>query len=220
MYKLIITLDLSIISCYNNISYITNVIFVEEREMPPKAKITKEDIIAASVDIVRENGADALNARSVAKKLNCSTQPIFSNFKSMEELRYDVLLYSVEVFRRYQKDAIKCGEYQAYKAVGMGYIKFAKEERELYKLLFMRDRRDEVFENPVNLDFDNAASMVMERTGLSRDEAMLFHLEMWVFVHGIATVLATSYLELDYDTISRMLTDQFVGLEARFIKEK
>lgn len=188
--------------------------------MPPKAKITKEDIIAASVDIVRENGADALNARSIAKKLNCSTQPIFSNFKSMEELRYDVLQYSVEVFRRCQKDAVKSEEYQAYKAAGMGYIKFAKEERELYKLLFMRDRRDEVFENPVNLDFDNAALMVMERTGLSRDEAMLFHLEMWVFIHGIATILATSYLELDYDTISRMLTDQFVGLESRFTKEK
>lgn len=188
--------------------------------MPPKAKITKEDIIAASVDIVRENGADALNARSIAKKLNCSTQPIFSNFKSMEELRYDVLQYSVEVFRNYQKDAVKSEEYQAYKAASMGYIKFAKEERELYKLLFMRDRRDEVFENPVNLDFDNAALMVMERTGLNRDEAMLFHLEMWVFIHGIATILATSYLELDYDTISRMLTDQFVGLEARFTKEK
>lgn len=107
--------------------------------MPPKAKITKEDIIAASVDIVRENGADALNARSIAKKLNCSTQPIFSNFKSMEELRYDVLQYSVEVFRNYQKDVVKSEEYQAYKAAGMGYIKFAKEERELYKLLFMRD---------------------------------------------------------------------------------
>lgn len=188
--------------------------------MPPKAKITKEDIIAASVDIVRENGADALNARAAAKKLNCSTQPIFSNFKSMEELRYEVLQCSAEIFRRYQKDAVKCGEYQAYKAAGMGYIKFAKEERELYKLLFMRDRRDEAFENPVNLDFDNAALMVMERTGLSHDEAMLFHLEMWVFIHGIATILATSYLEIDYDTISRMLTNQFEGLKFRFTKEK
>lgn len=188
--------------------------------MPPKAKVSKEDIIKAAVQIVRENGSEGLNARRIVKKLNCSTQPIFSNFKSMEELRYEVLKYAAKVFRDYQESVIKSGEYQAYKASGMGYIKFAKEERELYKLLFMRDRRAEVFENPVNQDFDNAALMVMERTGFSRDEAMLFHLEMWVFVHGIATILATSFLELDNDTISRMLTDQFEGLKARFTKER
>ena len=48
--------------------------------MPPKVKITKEDIINAAVSLVRENGADALNARTVASLLGCSTQPVFSNF--------------------------------------------------------------------------------------------------------------------------------------------
>lgn len=188
--------------------------------MPPKAKVSKEDIIAASVEIVRESGAGALNARAIAKKLGCSTQPIFSNFKSMEELRYEVLVYAAEVFRSYQENIIKSGEYQVYKASGIGYIKFAKEERELYKLLFMRDRSGEAYKNPVDQDFDKAASMVMEKTGLSHDEAMLFHLEMWVFVHGIATIAATSFLELDYDMIDKMLTDQFKGMIMRFTKER
>lgn len=187
--------------------------------MPPKAKVSKEDILNASISLVRENGESAFKAREIANKLNCSTQPIFSHFKSMEELKSEVLQYAAKVFRSYQDSIIKSGEYQAYKASGMGYIKFAKEERELYKLLFMRDRRDEVFENPVDQDFDNAVLMVMERTGLSHDEAMLFHLEMWVFVHGIAVILATSFLELDDDTVSRMLTDQFEGLVSRFTKE-
>ena len=188
--------------------------------MPPKAKVSKEDILNACISLVRKNGEDAFKAREIAKELGCSTQPIFSNFKSMEELRYEVLMYAAKVFRSYQESIIKSGEYPAYKASGMGYIRFAKEERELYKLLFMRDRRDEEFENPVDQDFDNAVLTVMERTGLSRDEAMLFHLEMWVFVHGIAAILATSFLELDNDTVSRMLTDQFKGLVSRFTEER
>ena len=58
--------------------------------MPPKVKITKEDIINAAVSLVRENGADALNARTVASLLGCSTQPVFSNFATMDELRLAV----------------------------------------------------------------------------------------------------------------------------------
>jgi AcrR family transcriptional regulator len=55
--------------------------------MPPKVKVTKEDIIQASVELVRKKGTDAINARTIASALNGSTQPIFSNFESMEELR-------------------------------------------------------------------------------------------------------------------------------------
>ena len=58
--------------------------------MPPKVKVTKEDIINAAVDIVRSSGAQSINARTVAATLNCSTQPIFSNFATMDQLRFAV----------------------------------------------------------------------------------------------------------------------------------
>ena len=54
--------------------------------MPPSIKITREDIITASMDLVREQGTEGLTTRALAKKLNCSTQPIFSNFPNMESL--------------------------------------------------------------------------------------------------------------------------------------
>jgi len=54
--------------------------------MPPKVKVTKEAVVAAAVQIVRSQGAQALNARTVAAALACSTQPVFSNFATMEQL--------------------------------------------------------------------------------------------------------------------------------------
>lgn len=55
--------------------------------MPPKTKVSKEEILSAAVELVRQNGENALNARNIARNLGCSTQPIFSNFIGMDELR-------------------------------------------------------------------------------------------------------------------------------------
>jgi hypothetical protein len=97
----------------------------------------------------------------------------------------------------------------------MAYIRFAKEEKELFKLIFMCDRQGE--EHTPSPDFEASVEMIMQATGCDRETARLLHLEMWVCVHGIATILATSFLELDFELISRMLTDVYWGLRARLI---
>ena len=55
--------------------------------MPPKVKITKEMIISAAFEITRKIGIDAVNAKSVANDLKCSTQPVMYNFATIEELK-------------------------------------------------------------------------------------------------------------------------------------
>ena len=59
--------------------------------MPPKIKVTREAIISAAVEIVRNGGDGAINARNIASVLDCSTQPVFSNFTTMDELRLAVI---------------------------------------------------------------------------------------------------------------------------------
>jgi AcrR family transcriptional regulator len=59
--------------------------------MPPKAKISKEMILDTVLDITRQAGFDAVNARSIADKLQCSTRPIFTCYKNMDELKCEFL---------------------------------------------------------------------------------------------------------------------------------
>ena len=59
--------------------------------MPPKVKITKNDIISTALELVRTSGEQTLNARAIATALDCSTQPVFSNFSSMQTLREAVI---------------------------------------------------------------------------------------------------------------------------------
>ena len=107
--------------------------------------------------------------------------------------------------------------YPPYKASGVAYIGFARQERELFKLLFMRDRRGEKVEE----DRQSVAPLLRilsANTGMSEDEAYFFHLEMWVYVHGIAAMIATDYLDWDEELISRMLTDAYEGMKERYKK--
>lgn len=182
--------------------------------MPPKAKITREEIIKAAVNIVRVCGDGGLNARGLANALGCSTQPIFSNFESMEQVRMEVIVYAESVFAKFVEETIKSGKYPAYKASGMGYITMAKEEPELFKLLYMRDRSSE----PAALNYTIApiVESIQQSTGLSYEKAELFHVEMWVVVHGIASMIATNYLDWDMDMASSVVTDIYHGLLRRF----
>ncbi|MEA4814600.1 MAG: TetR/AcrR family transcriptional regulator [Oscillospiraceae bacterium] len=183
--------------------------------MPPKIKIAKADIITASLDIVRENGAEALNARSVAKKLSCSTQPIFSNYPTMEDLKEDVMQSAKQIYQQFIERGMEDPAYPPYKASGIYYIKFAGEEKELFKLLFMRDRSGEEIKQERE-DISKLLQIISANTGMSLDDAYMFHIEMWIYAHGIATMIATSYLDWDRDMISMMLTDAYESMRERY----
>lgn len=182
--------------------------------MPPKIKITKKDIINTTLSLVRLEGSAAINARRVAAALGCSTQPVFSNFESMEQLQRATAAAAYEVYLGFIDDEVKSGKYPPYKAFGMSYIRFAGEERELFKLLFMRDRTGE--DLTPTADFERSVEMIMQANGVTRERAVRMHLEMWSCVHGIGTMLATSFLKLDEALISDMITDVYQGLLARY----
>ena len=186
--------------------------------MPPKVKITKEEIIDTAVDIVRKEGAQAINARNIATVLNCSTQPIFSNFATMDDLRYAIIEKIDILCQEYMKREVESGAYPDYKASGMAYIRFAKEERELFKLLYMRDRADETFAMNMKLT-DDMHDLVKDHTGLEGTNVELFHLEMWACVHGIATMFATGFVDLEWELVSKMITDTYQGLKKQYGKE-
>ena len=182
--------------------------------MPPKVKVTRQHIIATAMEIVRQSGAQALNARTVAAALECSTQPVFSNFESMEMLKQAVGEQAEALCQEYIRREIEQGQYPEYKASGMAYIRFAKEEKELFKLLYMRDRANETI--PSEIEFGSWMEHIVQRaTGLQVTDAKLFHLEMWVCVHGIATMFATGYLDLDWSLVSDMVTDFYQVIKWR-----
>ncbi len=187
--------------------------------MPRPNLFTKDNIIDASLEIMRREGPDGITARAVAEKLNTSTKPIFSLFPSMDEVKSETLERAYSIYLKAIEDAMKEGKYPPYKASGMAYIAFAEKEKELFKVLFMRDRTGETTETKDD-DIAPLISLIMKNVGLTEEEARFFHLEMWITVHGIASMIATSYLTLDEETVSMILSDSYLGLRLRYEEKK
>lgn len=186
--------------------------------MPPKCRFTREEIIQAALDLTAEKGVGALTARGLAQRLGSSAKPIFGLFANMEEVQQEVMKAANLRYQEYLRQDMSAGRYPPYKASGMAYIRFAREQKELFKLLFMRDRTHE--EKAAGDELEALLGLIQKNMGLSRDDAYRFHLEMWIYVHGIATMIATAYLEWDMDFISAALTDAYQGLRLRFLPKE
>ena len=186
--------------------------------MPPKVKVTKNEIVQTALSLLRKHGIEAVNARSIAAALNCSTQPVFSNFATMEELQEDVAAAAYYLYLGFLQSEVERGKYPKYKAFGMAYIRFAKEEKELFRLLFMCDRKGK--ELAKTEDFETSVEMLQSANNITREKAELMHMEMWACVHGIATMLATSFLTLSWELISTMLSDVYQGIRDRHLSEE
>ncbi len=179
--------------------------------MPPQIKIQREDLVRAAVELVRQEGAPALCARAVAARLGCSTQPVFSNFATMEELRQAVIAQAAAMNDAYTRRVMESGKYPPYKATGMAYIGFAQEEPELFRLLYMQNRGEDAF--PERTSFDRTVLELAKSADAKQPEDVrLFHLEMWTFVHGIASMIVTGFMYPNEELISRMISDVFKGL--------
>ena len=94
----------------------------------------------------------------------------------------------------------------------MAYVRFAKEQPQYFKYLFMRDRSKET-SNEMEAVFEREAER-MTQYGINHDKAIAIHTHMWVYVHGIATMYATGFLNWDWDTVSKLLTEQFMAVKS------
>lgn len=185
--------------------------------MPREFMFTREDIIDAGLNLVRKGGTSALTARALGTVLGSSSRPIFGLFKNMEEVQMEVRKAANALYQSYLKEDMQAGKYPPYKASGMSYIRFAKEEKELFKLLFMRDRSHEIIEDE-RAELHPLLALIRQNLDIGEEEAYMLHIEMWLYVHGIATILATSYADWEEAMISRIVTDGYEGIKTRYIK--
>lgn len=184
--------------------------------MPPKPKYTKEQIIAAALDIVARNGVEALTAKELGHALNTSTTPIFTVFHSMQEVQDAVKAAAMVRFESY---AHKAGQdMPVFKQVGMQMILFAKEEPQLYQLVFMSANSavksfEEVYAHLGSVA-DECLTAIQTDYGLSRGPAKTLFEHTWIHTFGIGALCATGMCNFSEEQISKMLTQDFTAMMA------
>lgn len=180
--------------------------------MPPKLRITREMILEAAYAIARETGIEAVSARSISERLGCSTQPVLYQFARVEEVRREVYRMADEY---HAACLMRMEEGQnPMIAIGLNYIRFAAEEKPLFRLLFQSDGFGG--QGIVALVEDPQLAPVMEifrqEAGLTLPQVRRVFLALTMLVHGWASMLANNTMAFDEAEIIPMLEMAFCGM--------
>lgn len=181
--------------------------------MPPKAKHTRDEIIAIAYELVREQGVEALTAREVAKRLGTSPSPIFALFRDMEELKAAVKERAEACFGSYMADAERY--HPAYKRRGMQWVKFAQEEPLLFRMLFMQNMHGVDLDTALRkipFDADTDIAIIMQDYRATRQQAEHLFRQMWIYTYGMCTLCAAKVCAFTEREIAQRLGKIFQGM--------
>lgn len=182
--------------------------------MPPKPKFTKEEIVAAALELVSKNGIESLTARELSLYLGSSARPIFTVFKSMEEVAQAVREAAMDKYEEFVSRALDY--FPEFKKYGMQMVAFSKQEPKLFQLLFMTENKSaECFNDvfPILGKTARACIEIIERDyKLEPDMAMLLFEHAWIHNFGICVMCAMGTCRFTDDEISEMLSDNFMGM--------
>lgn len=179
--------------------------------MPPKPKFTREEIVAAALDIVSRKGAEALTARDLGCALGSSARPIFTVFRNMEELQQAVRQAAMTRFERCTAQDMP--GMPLFKQVGMQMVLFGAREPKLFQLLFMQENRsaasfDDVF-GALGKTADMCMAAIRQDYGLTEREARLLFENMWIFTFGVGALCATKMCSFSVKQLGQLLSSQF-----------
>ena len=181
--------------------------------MPTKIKISKEMILETAFEIVRKYGTEKLSNRELASKLNCSIRPIYYQFENSEELQKELYKKIARYFYKFLLDNM-IEDIPKYKQVGINYIKFAKKEQKLFQTLFLNETgiTPNAFVSKDGDDYKELEKLIKISTKLEEEDIKSFHTKMWIFCHGIATLVANDTVSLTDEQIEQLLSYQFQAL--------
>ena len=181
--------------------------------MPVKKTITKNMIIDNAISLIETDGFDSINARSIANKLKCSTQPIYLSFQNMNELKKEVLQEAWKRYFQYINSNIQ-KEGSLYMNSLTSYINFARNHKHLFELLFFKTkyiRSQEAIEHEESIILG-----IMQHGNYSYQNAKLFYLQSFLFAHGIACQIVTGFNEYTEKEVNELLEENFKTLKNQY----
>lgn len=180
----------------------------------PAKKIDKKTIIDASITLLKNKVP--LSTRNIARQLHCSTGPIYYLYKNMQELEKDITIAVKDIFKNYvEKFTNSTPEYKAY---GLAFINFAKEEKQLFKHLYLENAtyNHSPFHEWLQTRTVTAGAKSLN---LTFNEAEKFHSNMSVFTFGLA-MMQYFNMNMSNEDISNALSQEYVALSKLYKENK
>ena len=180
--------------------------------MPPQIATSKEMIIEAGYVIADEEGIDQVNCRAIAKKLGCSTQPVFSRFPNMEKLKEEVFKYACDRLEKSISDRIENSTESSILEISVTVLAdLARNHKNLYKLIYLSDFRSEKTFLEEREKYQTNKLILQELTDkykINPERAEGIYERTSLLVHGVCTVIATTAMNYSNEQVLKIVNDE------------
>ncbi len=178
--------------------------------MARKEVVTKNDLLRCAFDLARQEGFEVVTARKLAAKAGCSTQPIFRVYKNMDELLQEVMAHAISFFDQYYTNYPKASADIPFLNLGLAYISFASNEKNLFRMMFLSNNRGN--RSLYELINGKSGNLLQEITKAKdqgcKDPEGLF-MKMWILIHGAASMAITGDYDLNESETSSLLQNSY-----------
>ncbi|MGB6128718.1 MAG: TetR/AcrR family transcriptional regulator [Psychrilyobacter sp.] len=168
--------------------------------MPKKPIFTREEIIDKAFSMLERGSLENITARSLAKELNCSPAPIYGLFMSMDELKKELINRAKNLFLTYVS---KEKEELPFLNIGLGICKFSREEKPLFKSIFLRNSSYSTLISEFHKIIFDSIQKDGRFSGLPTAVKETLTIDCWISAHGLSTLIATGYFKNPSDDFIR-----------------
>lgn len=167
----------------------------------PKQRITKEMVVMTAFEIARNGGMEQVMVKSIANKLGCSVQPIYSYCENMDGLRRDVAEQADKFVQKYME--VHLDRKDLFRSTGRAYVRLAKEEPHLFRIFISHQRRgiaslDDLYRSEAS---PKMAEVISSELQISVEQARQLHLNMLIYTIGIGAILSVTEPGISTDEI-------------------
>lgn len=165
--------------------------------MPRVVEIKNENVIKSAVKMVNDNGWNSVNARSLAKELGISTKPLYRMYKSMDEIKEATYK---EIYRQYDNFInSRIDSKKALLTLSIAYVEFAQKYKNLFISLFLSNNlKWKTLDNVLDEKWNQSTIInLVNKHKMSFDEAKSLFMNYWLYVNGLATLIATNDIKMD-----------------------
>lgn len=170
--------------------------------MPAQKRINREQIIKCAIDVIEQLGYEHLSVRNIASFIKASTQPIYSEFENINALKNELIIYINETYLN--------KNWKSYKEYGLNFLSFAKNHKELFKFIFLRQRQG--FHQLEDINYQKTLQLLKTNLDLSLEEAEMLHKKMQTYTYALGVMIATEHVKFEKQDIENELSEVFTIL--------
>lgn len=165
----------------------------------------KKDILTAARELFTQQGWESTSIRNIAEKIGYSPATIYLHYRDKNEIFFELHREAFRLLVSYfQVLGGVTDPFERLKAMGRAYIRFALENQDLYKLMFVMEEPMRHVESRTDQDWaegDNAFNLLVQTVAECQQKGYFRNLKtgnisfvIWGTMHGLCTLRTSGHL--------------------------